>query len=206
VSTELIRYDAMCSAIAAAYEVDEVKEIRDRAAALEYYARQSLNVAAERQCCEIRLRAERKAGELLRRMDKAKGAPGPGRGKAGIAAGPAFDEIPTLRDLGIAKAQSSQWQRLAAVPEPQFEAALAAPEKPTTNGIITAAAPPEITPVSDKALWLWGRLRDFGRLGLLAAEPAEVLSTMTPAMLADVRETAPSVVNWLVDIVAQGDC
>jgi hypothetical protein len=28
-STELVRYDAMCQAIAAAYEVDEVRDIRD---------------------------------------------------------------------------------------------------------------------------------------------------------------------------------
>jgi hypothetical protein len=35
----VVRYDAMCQAIAAAYEVDEVKEIRDQARAIEIYAR-----------------------------------------------------------------------------------------------------------------------------------------------------------------------
>ena len=52
-SGELVRYDAMCSAIAAAYEVDEVKDIRDKAIALEVYARQARNTEAERQACEI---------------------------------------------------------------------------------------------------------------------------------------------------------
>jgi hypothetical protein len=33
--TELVKYDAMCRAIDAAYEVDEVKDIRDQARALE---------------------------------------------------------------------------------------------------------------------------------------------------------------------------
>jgi hypothetical protein len=190
VSTELVRYDAMCQAIAAAYEVDEVKEIRDRAAALEYYARQSLNVEAERQCCEIRLRAERKAGRLLAKGEKAQGGR-PSKTPSSTAG------VSTLKDLGITPKQSSQWQKLAAVPEPQFEAALAAPEKPTTNGIITAAAPPVITPVSDKALWLWGRLRDFARMGLLATTPTEVMATMTPTMSDDVRAEAPRVIAWL---------
>jgi hypothetical protein len=75
---ELIRYDAMCQAIATAYQVDEVKDIRDRAIALEHYSRLAHNVEAERQCCEIRLRAERKAGQLLAKREKAKGAREPG--------------------------------------------------------------------------------------------------------------------------------
>jgi hypothetical protein len=85
-------------------------------------------------CCEIRLRAERKAGEILAATEKAKWAPGPGRGKAGIPAGPAFTETPTLRDLGISKQQSSDWQRLADVPQEQFEAALADPNSETGHG------------------------------------------------------------------------
>jgi hypothetical protein len=46
---------------------------------------------------------------------------------------------PALSDLAISKSQSSRWQQLAAVPEAQFEAALAAPAKPTTTGILAEA-------------------------------------------------------------------
>jgi hypothetical protein len=42
-ATQLVRYDAMCHAIAAAHEVDEVKDIRDKARAIEMYARQAQN-------------------------------------------------------------------------------------------------------------------------------------------------------------------
>jgi hypothetical protein len=57
-SGELIRYDAMCRAIAEAHAVDEVKDIRDKARALEMYAHQAQNTEAERQAAEIRFRAE----------------------------------------------------------------------------------------------------------------------------------------------------
>ncbi len=44
--------------------IDEAKDIRDRAAALEQYQRRAHNIEAETQCCRIRLRAE--VGELLK--------------------------------------------------------------------------------------------------------------------------------------------
>lgn len=139
-STELVKYDAMCHAIDAAYEIDEVKDIRDRVAALEHYSRQAHNVEAERRCCEIRLRAERKAGALLQQMEKAPGG------------NPSFTprgSEKTLGELGITYDQSSQWQKLASVPLEEFEAALARPHKPTTAGIITAASSPKPMPDID---------------------------------------------------------
>lgn len=191
----LALYDGMCRAIDAAYAVDEVKEIRDRALAFEVYARQAKNVEAERRACEIRLRSERKAGELLRAMQKAKGG-NPSHGTRG-------SDEPTLFDLGVSYDQSSKWQRLADVPEDEFETALSDPDKkPSTAGIIAAAKPPtpEIVPVSADALWLWGRLCDFERDGLLGKDPADVLRTMTDPMLDDVHRLAPRVAAWLGQI------
>ncbi len=66
----LVRYEAMCSAIAECHRVDEVKEIRDRAVAFQVYAKQALNVEAERQAAKVRVRAERRAGEMLKEMKK----------------------------------------------------------------------------------------------------------------------------------------
>jgi hypothetical protein len=205
-ATALVRYDTMCQAIADAYRVDEVKEIRDRAAALEHYSRQAHNVEAERQCCEIRLRAERKAGELLRQTDKAKGTRGQLSGSdssGGRVVRPPENEK-TLADFGITKDQSAQWQKLAAVPEPKFEAALAAPGgKPTTAGIINVAFPKKPKPVAPEALWVWGRLLDFERDGLLDKDPVSVLETMTAEMREDVLELAPRVADWL-QLIGEG--
>jgi hypothetical protein len=170
--SSLARYDAMCRAIEAAYKVDEVKDIRDQAIALEVYARQAHNTEAERKACEIRLRAERKAGPLSKELERSPG----GR--------PA--KTP-----------------LAAVPEKEFEMALADPTaKPTTNGIIKANMEPKPNPVSAEALWLWGRLRDFRRDGLLDKTPQEVMATMTPAMRDEVHTLAPRVAAWLKKIGA----
>jgi hypothetical protein len=49
-------------------ETDEAKEIRDKARALEVYAKQAQNREAERKAAEIRIRAERRAGQLLKEM------------------------------------------------------------------------------------------------------------------------------------------
>ena len=60
--TGLVRYDAMILAIDACVAVDEVKEIRDKARALEVYASQAMNRDSEQKAAAIRIRAERKAG------------------------------------------------------------------------------------------------------------------------------------------------
>ncbi len=63
---------------------------------------------AERRACEIRLRAERKAGQLLTKMPKAK------LGPHGDQSSDTTDP-PKLKELAISKDQSSQWQKLAAM-------------------------------------------------------------------------------------------
>jgi len=81
-----------------------------------------LTRCAEQKAAERRVRAERRCAELLAEMPKAKGAangtPGPGRGnKTQSQDGTAFSDSPqTLSDSGISKRQSSEWQKLAAVP------------------------------------------------------------------------------------------
>ena len=99
----LAKYDAMCRAIAEAHAVDEVKDIRDKAQAIEIYSRQARNFDNEVRAIEIRIRAERRVGELLAEMDRAQGK------RSDLVTSPqagtkSFDE--QLGDYGISRNQS----------------------------------------------------------------------------------------------------
>jgi phage N-6-adenine-methyltransferase len=125
---ELARYDAALHALAEAHRVDEVKDIRDKAAAMRAYARQAKDKQLISHATEIMMRAERKAGELLTKMEKNKGARGQLHGRNGSGGRtrlPPEDTSPKLADLGINKTQSSKWQKLAALDDEQFEAKVA---------------------------------------------------------------------------------
>src|SRR5262245_21064880 len=161
-TSSLVRYDAMCRAINACHRVDEIKTIRDKAIAFEAYAKEAKNAEAERKAREIRLRAERRAGQLLKQM-KSDGQRATARQnlKRGPKSSPTTSEA-TLKDLGVTRDQSSQWQQLGDVPEEQFEEALHAPAKKASRKSILGKQKRERTKTIDRdALWLWGRLRDF---------------------------------------------
>ena len=117
----LIRYDAACRALAEAKSIDEARDIRDKSEAVRCYARQAKNKQLEVDAAEIRLRAERRLGEILRDTPKNPGSRtiGGGEGAGGAIAEP--PATPTLSDLGIDKKLSSRAQKLAAVPAEEFE-------------------------------------------------------------------------------------
>jgi phage N-6-adenine-methyltransferase len=107
---ELVRFDAARHALAEARSVDEVKDVRDRAEALRLYMKQAGHgLEMQNDVAEIKLRAERRAGELLEE-NVSPGNP-QFRHDGGIG------RIPE----GISESQSSRWQREASVPEARFE-------------------------------------------------------------------------------------
>ena len=127
---QLVRYETARKALAEAHRVDEVKDIRDKAEAMAAYARQAKDTQLIQYATEIKVRAERRCGELLARTDKAKGA-------ARADWKTRSDDATTLQDMGLTKNESSRYQQLAAMPDEHFETAVETAK--ATAGEVTTA-------------------------------------------------------------------
>lgn len=130
--SQLIKYEAACRALAECKSVDEVKTWADKAAAMQAYGRMAKDKTLEVDAAEIRIRAERRLGEMLAQQ-KADGglatgvrlagaAPGRNDGSSALVTNEDRPTAPKLSDAGISYDLSSRAQKLAAVPEAEFEA------------------------------------------------------------------------------------
>jgi N6-adenosine-specific RNA methylase IME4 len=125
-NNELVKYDAACRAVSEARTLDEAKTIRDQAEAMRAYARQAKNKQLEVDAAEIRMRAERRLGEILSAAKEA-GQLRTGRPKNepddGLLNNRPDDGLfrVVLDDIGVDRHLSTRAQKLAAVPTERFE-------------------------------------------------------------------------------------
>jgi hypothetical protein len=141
-TSQLVRYEAARYALAECQRVDEVKDIRDKAEAMAAYARQAKDTELVQWATEIKVRAERKAGELLTAMaergERAQQGDGPKFDPANSSIAELSSARPaTLADLGVNKRESHRWQSLASMSEEHFETAVAT-AKDTAGQVTTA--------------------------------------------------------------------
>ncbi|MFA7291861.1 MAG: hypothetical protein WC023_06390 [Rhodocyclaceae bacterium] len=134
---QLIRYEAARAALDAAVMFDEVTAIIDAAERASVYAKQANDNDLIEKATEIRVRAQRKAGEMLTKAaEQGMRATKESHGRGGQVA--ACDQTPpTLADIGLTKSQSSRYQQLAAMPDEHFETAVATAK--ATAGEVTTA-------------------------------------------------------------------
>jgi len=198
----LVKYDAAKKAIAEYKTVDEVKDFRDKALAVEAYAKQANDMELEWDAARARVRAERKCGELLSQLE---------RGKAGgsnehsvvtpdDAEKPKSEYADALDRSGISTQQSSNYQKLANVPEDEFEAAVELPgTKPSTNHILKPKPESEPVRMDKDALWLWGTLRDMRSKGTFGRPISELESEWTDGMKKDAAGLINQLITWVKD-------
>jgi len=143
----LEKYNKMKFAIQECHKIDEIKLIRDKAEAYRYamiQAKESPELI--RKAEEIKLRAERRAGELLPEQIRKSEE---GRPKEAF-------QGRTLTDMNIERKQSSNWQRIASIPEDKFEEYINTEKEITTSGAVKLAKglkrKEEIEDIKDKII------------------------------------------------------
>jgi N6-adenosine-specific RNA methylase IME4 len=136
--TDLVKYEAARRALAEASTVDEVASIRDRAIAMQTYARMAKDSDLIDKATDIRLRAERRAGEMLAEMRET-GQRDDGRGNRNPVL-KSQAATPKLVDLGVTKTESSRWQKIAAMPEPEFEQRVAVAKREAVRSVEATTA------------------------------------------------------------------
>ena len=133
--TGLIKLDAATTQLAKATSIEEVKEIRDKAEAIRKYAAVSgAGLDLQNAGAELKLRAERKAGLMIPKVF-------PHGVKKEFKT---LDNQTSLKDVGISRFQSHQWQKEASIPKERFEEHIKetkeAEKELTTTGIIRLAS------------------------------------------------------------------
>lgn len=136
-SNALAKLDRATHMLAEAKTLDEVKGIMDIAEAARVYARAAkLGLEAYNHAAEVKVRAERKAGEMLKQLERSKGGQ-PTHSNVERVEVSEYREV--LEDNNIPKTTAHRWQQLAEMPELVFERQVEdlRGERPiTTSGII----------------------------------------------------------------------
>jgi N6-adenosine-specific RNA methylase IME4 len=117
VNQPLITIDAALHALASANTSDELVTLSNQAEAARVYAKRAkLGMLAQNRCAEIRVRAERKLGEILNTTERLHGRP---------KSVPGEKPLRKLSDFGVLHRKLSHRARqLATIPERDFEAYL----------------------------------------------------------------------------------
>jgi hypothetical protein len=201
--------------LAQAVSVVEVRTFRDKAEAVRVLARQrDLGREAENQAAELRIRADRRLGQLLLPLPKRHGARPSDRAELSEST------PPTLADMGLNRDQAAAAQAIARVPEDEFEAHLQstkaegrrlASQPLIARGRTHARRSP--TPAESAALDLEAmaerqrmrRLLRRSRLDLLSMPPREVLRAIQVRDHSELRAFIRDLRRWLSGLEAALD-
>ena len=118
-STQLIHFDTARRELEFARSIDEVKVIRDQAEAIRQYIKQQKgSFEMQNHAAEIKLRAERRAGEMLKEIERVTPQEAVSHSMMEHDT-PSYTEI--LKQNEIAPVTAHRWQIEAEIPEERFE-------------------------------------------------------------------------------------
>jgi hypothetical protein len=194
-------YEAMRQAIAKCEKVDEIAQLADVAVAAQAYYRQSRDVENEIGASRVRVRAERRLGEVLKRMREMGERRGPGNPQL------SSDATIGLPELGITRDRASRAEALASVPEEEFEAAMTGQHVAQPSRIVRGhkngkdVTPKPPVPI-EHTLDLWGAVRTFGqRLADEELPPLTLWRTnIQPFQIEELRRFIPPIIAYLAAI------
>jgi len=225
--TALVRYEQARAALAECARIDEVSEIRDKAAALAAYARQRDDRDLEVWVREIHLRACVRIGELSRELDRAEHG-GPGGGSKIPPAG--MSKAQALAEAGLSTSTAQRYEGLSGSRDTQAQAAGKAAmeayfaqsrterEPPTMAGLRGAvrdaihatlgpppprpapkpAAPPvAVEPIGEDWVDWTGAVQDLARLDCDLAALASRSAALMPTLLSEARSAAARLDTWI---------
>jgi hypothetical protein len=141
-------YQAAKKALAECTRVDECKDWADKAAAMASYARQRDDQSLHNLAQRIQLRAIRRIGELSKQL----GIEQPRDQSGRLASSGKTAKSAVLRTAGVSTSAAHRAERVACIPEEEFEEALASATPPTVTalaerGKVSRPAVPEPAPV-----------------------------------------------------------
>ena len=146
-SLDIIKLDQATQLLSECNTIQKAKEFRDMAEAARHYAKtHGLSIEASNNATEIKIRAEKLMGDMLRESPKNNGTKGQLNGRnssGGVEVDTAREDTPTLADIGLTKKQSSQFQQIASIPQDIFEGHIAEikakEQEITTAGLLKIA-------------------------------------------------------------------
>ncbi|MGH8498024.1 MAG: hypothetical protein ACRERV_04330 [Methylococcales bacterium] len=115
---QLTNYDHAPTPLQAVVTLDEAKQIKDQSEALAHYARQRNDVDTEIWVAEIKMRAARRIGEISKGLETNERARADLRSSGGTQT-----KTESLKQAEISKTGVIRYEKLAEIPEADFETA-----------------------------------------------------------------------------------
>lgn len=189
----LALYDQARQALAAAVRVDEVRRVIDVAEQIRLYGKQAEDRGLMADAMELQVRAERRLGELLVQAKEAGQLSRGGRPRHAPetdSGGAAVSGPIVLRDAGISLKLSARAQKLAGVPEADFDTVVEAAREKIAAGRAVVVNPVKDVSSQDKRvrrmvreaqLALRQRALPDKRYGVIYADPEWPFATWSEA-------------------------